>query len=76
VRTAPIEDMRTELNRRRAEGDAQVPLEGPEDLRDELNRRRAGKDACISLEKARECCSNLGQDFTAVAPQTPGDARF
>jgi hypothetical protein len=76
VRTAPTEDLRTELNRRRAEGDAQVPPEGPEDLRDELNRRRAGKDACISLGKAREHCGNLGQDFAAAAPLVPGDARF
>jgi hypothetical protein len=65
-----------ELNRRRAEGDAQVLPEGPEDLRDELNRRRVGKDARISLEKARERCSNFGQDFAAVTPRAPGDARF
>jgi hypothetical protein len=76
VRAAPTEDLRTELNRRRAEGGAQVPPEGPEDLQDELNRRRAGKDACISLEKARERCGNLGQYFAAVAPRTLGDARF
>jgi hypothetical protein len=76
VRTAPTGDLRTELNRRRAEGDAKVPPDGPEDLRDELNRMRAGKDACISLEKARERCGNLGQDFTAVVPRAPGDARF
>jgi hypothetical protein len=65
-----------EFNRRRVEGDTQVPPEGPEDLRDELNRRRTGKDACISLEKARERCGNLGQDSAAVAPQAPEDARF
>jgi hypothetical protein len=76
VRAAPTEDLRAELNRRRAEGDAQVPPERPEDLRDELNRRRAGKDACISLEKAREHRGNLEQDFAAVALQAPGDARF
>jgi hypothetical protein len=76
VRAAPTKDLRADLNRRHAEGDAQVPPEGPEDLRDELNRRRAGKDACISLEKARERCGNLGQDFAAVAPWAPGDARF
>ena len=74
VRAAPTEDLRTELNRRRAEGDAQVLPEGPEDLRDKLNRRRAGKDACISLEKVRERCGNFGQDFAAVAPRAPGDA--
>jgi hypothetical protein len=66
VRAAPTEDLRTELNRRRAEGDVQVLPEGPEDLRDELNRRRAGKDARISLEKARERCGNFGQDFAAT----------
>jgi hypothetical protein len=76
VRAASTEDLRTELNRRRAEGDAQVLPEGPEHLRDELNRRRPGKNACISLEKARERCGNFGQDFAAVAPRAPGDARF
>jgi hypothetical protein len=76
VRAAPTKDLRAELNRRRAEGDAQVPLERPEDLQDKLNRRCAGKDACISLEKARERRGNLEQDFTAVAPRAPGDARF
>jgi hypothetical protein len=76
VRAAPTEDLRAELNRRRAVGDAQVPPERPEDLRDKLNRRRAGKDACISLEKARERHGNLEQDFAVVAPRAPGDARF
>jgi hypothetical protein len=81
VRAAPIEDLRAELNRRRAVEDTQVPPKRPEDLRDELNRRRAGKDACISLERARERCGNLEdhnleQDFAAVASQAPGDARF
>jgi hypothetical protein len=74
--TASTGDLRTELNRRRAEGDAQVPPVGPGDLRDELNRRRVGKDACISLEKVRERCGNLRQDFAAVTPRAPGDARF
>jgi hypothetical protein len=50
------------------------------DLRAELNRRRAGEDARISLERARERRQNvegrnLDQDFAAVAPQTPIDAR-
>jgi hypothetical protein len=50
------------------------------DLRAELNRRRAGEDARISLERARERQRNvegrnLDQDFVAVAPQTPIDAR-
>jgi hypothetical protein len=50
------------------------------DLRAELYRRRVGEDARISLERARErkrnvegC--NLDQDFAAIAPQTPIDAR-
>jgi hypothetical protein len=80
VRAAPTEDLRAELNRRRAVEDAQVSLERPEDLWDELNHRRAGEDARISLERARERRQNfegrnLGQDFAAVAPQTPGGAR-
>jgi hypothetical protein len=76
VRAAPTEDLRAELNRRRAVEDAQVPPERLEDLRDELNRRRAGKDVCISLERVRERRGNLEQDFAAVVPQAPGDARF
>jgi hypothetical protein len=54
VRTAPTEDMRVELNRRRVGEDAPVSLERSNDLRTELNRRRAGEDARISLERARE----------------------
>jgi hypothetical protein len=76
VRAAPTEDLRAELNHKRAEGDAQVPPERPEDLRDELNHRCAGKDACISLEKAREHRGNLERDFAAVAPRAAQDARF
>jgi hypothetical protein len=76
VRAAPTEDLRAKHNRRRAEGDAQVPPERPKDLRDELNHRRAGKDASISLEKARERRGSLERDFAAVAPRAPGDARF
>jgi hypothetical protein len=49
VRAAPTEDLRAELNRRRAGGDAPVSLERPDDLRAELNRRRAGDDARVSL---------------------------
>jgi hypothetical protein len=45
VRAAPIEDLRAELNRRRAGEDAPTSLEGPDDLRAELNRRRVGEDA-------------------------------
>lgn len=80
VRAAPTEDLRAELNRRRAVEDAQASLERPEDLQDELNRKRAGEDVRISLERARERRQNLEgcnleQDFAAVAPQTLGGAR-
>jgi hypothetical protein len=51
----PTQDLRAELNRRRAAEGTQVNLERPEDLRDELNRRCAGKDARLSLREAREC---------------------
>jgi hypothetical protein len=54
VRTAPTEDLRVELNRRRAGEDALVSLERSNDLRVELNRKRVGEDACVSLERARE----------------------
>jgi hypothetical protein len=81
VRAALTEDLRAELNHRRAGEDAPVSLERPDDLRTELNRRRAGEDARVSLERARERWlnfegHNLDQDFTAVAPQTPVGARF
>jgi hypothetical protein len=79
VRAVPTEDLRAELNRRRAGEDAPVSLERPDDLRAELNRRRAGEDARVSLERAREHRQNiegrnLDLDFTVVAPQTPRDA--
>jgi hypothetical protein len=81
VRAAPTEDLRAELNRRRAGEDAPTSLERPDDLRTELNRRRAGEEARVSLERARErwlnfegC--NLNQDFDAVTPQTPRGARI
>jgi hypothetical protein len=54
VRAAPTEDLRAELNRRRAGEDAPVSLEKSNDLRAELNRTRAGEDARVSLERARE----------------------
>jgi hypothetical protein len=81
VRATPIEDLRAELNRRRAGEDAPVSLEGPDDLRAELNRRRAGEDARVSLERARERRQNiegrnLDQDFAAVRPQTPRGAQI
>jgi hypothetical protein len=55
VRDAPTEDLRVELNRRRAGEDALVSLERSNDLRAELNRRRADEDARVSLERAHEC---------------------
>jgi hypothetical protein len=79
VRAALIEDLRAELNRRRAGEDTPVSMERSNDLRAELNRRRAGEDAHVSLERARERPQNiegrnLDYDFAAVAPQTPTGA--
>jgi hypothetical protein len=73
VRTAPTEDLRAELNRRRASEDAPVSLERSNDLRTKLNSRRAGEDARISLERLHEHRQNvegrnLDYDFTAIAP--------
>jgi hypothetical protein len=81
VRAAPTEDLRAELNRRRAGEDALVSLERSNDLRVELNRRRAGEDARVSLKRVRERQQNvegrnLDYDFAAVAPQTPTGARI
>jgi hypothetical protein len=81
VRATPTEDLRVELNRRRAGKDALVSLERSNDLRAELNRSRASEDARISLERAREHRQNveghnLDYDFAAVAPQTPAGARI
>jgi hypothetical protein len=81
VRAAPTEDLRAELNRRRAGDDAPVSLERSDDLRVEHNRRCAGEDARVSLERARERRLNfegrhLDHDFAAVAPQTPTGARI
>jgi hypothetical protein len=55
-RATATQDLRAELNRRRAAEGTQVNPERPKDLRDELNHRRAGKDARLSLREARECC--------------------
>jgi hypothetical protein len=52
VKAAPTEDLREELNCRRAGEDAPISLERPNDLRVELNRKRAGEDARVSLESA------------------------
>jgi hypothetical protein len=70
VRGAQTDDLRAELNHRRAGEDARISLERADDLRAELNRRRAGEDARVSLERARERRQNfegrnLDQDFTA-----------
>jgi hypothetical protein len=85
VRAAPTEDLRAELNHRRAGEDAPVSLERPDDLWAELSRRRAGEDARVSLELSRSRRRerrqniedrNLDYDFAAVAPQTPMGARI
>ena len=54
VKATPTEDLRAELNRRRAGEDAPVSLERSDDMRAELNHRCAGEDARVSLEMARE----------------------
>jgi hypothetical protein len=59
VRAAPTEDLRAELNRRRAGEDVPVYMERSNDLWAELNRRRAGEDARVSLERAREHRQNV-----------------
>jgi hypothetical protein len=81
VRAAPTEDLRAELNRRRAGEDAPVSLERSDDLRAELNHRLAGEDTQVSLKRAREHLlnfegRNLDHEFAAVAPQTPAVARI
>jgi hypothetical protein len=81
VNAAPTEDLRAELNRRRAGEDAPISLERPDDLWAELNRRHAGEDARVSLERAHERRlnfegRNLDQDFAPRAPQTPRGARI
>jgi hypothetical protein len=43
VRAAPTEDLRAELNYRRAGEDAPVSLERSDDLRAKLNRRRVAR---------------------------------
>jgi hypothetical protein len=80
VKVAPTEDLRAELNRRRAGEDAPISLERHDDLWTELNRRRAGEDARVSLERAHERRlnfegRNLNQDFASLAPQTPRGAQ-
>jgi hypothetical protein len=81
VRAVPTEDLRAELNHRRAGEDAPVYMERSNDLRAELNRRHASEDARVSLERARGRQQNveghnLDYDFAAVASQTPTGARI
>jgi hypothetical protein len=81
VKAAPTEDLRAELNHRRAGEDAPISLERPDDLRAELNRRHVGEDTRVSLERACERRlnfegHNLDQDFAPLAPQTPRGARI
>jgi hypothetical protein len=78
VRGAQTDDLRAELNRRRAGEDARVFLERAWERRQNFEGR---EDARVSLERAREHRQNiegrnLDQDFVAVAPQTPVGARF
>jgi hypothetical protein len=53
VRGARTDDLRAELNHRRASEDARISMERADDLRAELNHRHAGEDARVSLERAR-----------------------
>jgi hypothetical protein len=78
VRGAQTNDLRAELNRRRAGEDAWVSLERARERRQNFEGR---DDAQVSLERAREHRQNiegrnLDQDFAAVAPQTLVGARF
>jgi hypothetical protein len=78
VRGAQTDDLRAELNRRRAGEDARVSLERARERRQNFEGR---EDARVSLERAREHRlniegRNLDQDFATVAPQTPVGARF
>jgi hypothetical protein len=78
VRGAQTNDLRAELNHRRAGEDARVSLERAWECRQNFEGR---EDARVSLERARERQlnvegRNLDQDFAAVAPQPPVSARF
>jgi hypothetical protein len=78
VRGAQIDDLRAELNHRRAGEDARVSLERARERRQNFEGR---EDTRVSLERVRECRlniegRNLDQDFAVVAPQTPVGARF
>jgi hypothetical protein len=78
VRGAQTNDLWAELNHRRAGEDARVCLERAQERQQNFEGRDDARD---SLERARERPQNieglnLDQDFAAVAPQTPGGARF
>jgi hypothetical protein len=78
VRGAQTNDLRAELNRRRAGEDDQVSLERAQERRQNFEGR---DDARVSLERARERRQNiegrnLDQDFAAVALQPPVGTRF
>jgi hypothetical protein len=70
VRGAQTDDLRAELNRRRAGEDARVSLER---VRERRQNFEGHEDARVSLERVRERRlnikgRNLDQDFAAVAP--------
>jgi hypothetical protein len=78
VRGAQTDDLRAELNCRRAGEDARVSLERARERRQNF---KGSEDARVSLERAREHRlniegHNLDQDFDVVAPQTPIGAQF
>jgi hypothetical protein len=73
VRGAQTNDLREELNRRRAGEDARISLERARERQQNFEGR---EDAQVSLERARERRlniegRNLDQHFAAVTPQTP-----
>jgi hypothetical protein len=78
VRGAQTDDLRAELNRRRAGEDVRISLERARERRQNFEGR---EDARVSLERVHERRQNiegrsLDQDFAAVAPQTPASARI
>jgi hypothetical protein len=78
MRDTQTDDLRAELNRRRAREDVWVSLDRARERRQNFEGH---EDARVSLERARERRlniegRNLDQDFAAVAPQTPVGARF
>jgi hypothetical protein len=78
MRGAQTDDLRAELNRRRAGDDARVSLERAREHRQNFEGR---EDAQVSLDRAHERRLNIegrnvDQEFAAVAPQTPVGAWF